>query len=96
MEITEVNVYPVKKQEGTLKAFISVTIDEELVIKGLKIIEGKAGLFVSMPAEKDADDKYYDTVFPITADCRKYMTEKIMEEYEKSVATAKRETKKRR
>ena len=96
MEITEVNVYPVQNTDSTLKAFISITIDEELVIKGLKIIEGKKGLFVSFPSEKGADEKYYDSVFPITAECRKYMVSKIMEEYERITATTKRETKKRR
>ena len=96
MEITAVNVYPVKKTDSTLKAFLSITIDEELVIKGLKIIEGKTGLFVSFPSKKGADGQYYDTVFPITAECRSYMAAKIMEEYERSTATAKRETKKRR
>ena len=35
-----------------LKAFCSVTIDKEFVIRDLKIIEGTNGMFVAMPAAR--------------------------------------------
>lgn len=96
MEITEVAIYPIKGNSDKLKAFAAITIDSEFVIKGLKVINGNNGLFVAMPNEKGADGQYYDTAFPITADCRQYIVEKILEEYEAKTAAANRSTKKRK
>ena len=43
----EVNVYPVKENKTSLKAFVTLTINEEFVVKGLRLIEGSKGLFVA-------------------------------------------------
>lgn len=81
MKITEIRIYPTKK-ESNLKAFASVTFDEELVVTGVRIVEGKKGLFVSMPQSRVLNDEYRDIVFPITSEMRDYVTMKVMEEYE--------------
>ncbi len=55
MEITEVRVKLVSNQDDRLKAFCSITIDNEFVIRDIKIIEGSGGLFVAMPSRKMSD-----------------------------------------
>ena len=55
MEISEVRVKLVSNQDDRLKAFCSMTIDNEFVIRDIKIIEGVAGLFVAMPSRKMSD-----------------------------------------
>ena len=56
MEITEVRV---KLKDGgrreKLKAFCSITFDNDFVIRDLKIIEGTNGYFVAMPSRKLTD-----------------------------------------
>ncbi|MFH0753083.1 MAG: septation protein SpoVG family protein [Candidatus Omnitrophota bacterium] len=47
---------------GNLKAFADVTINDVLVIRGVRVIEGKKGLFVSMPQEQGKDNKWYDQI----------------------------------
>lgn len=47
---------------GHLKAFADVLVNDELVIRGVRLLEGKNGLFVSMPQEKGKDNKWYDHV----------------------------------
>lgn len=45
-----------------IRAFFDVETEEGFTIKGFKLIEGIAGLFVSFPSEKK-DGEYYDTVW---------------------------------
>jgi stage V sporulation protein G len=55
VKITEVRVKLVSGPESRrekLKAFCSVTFDDEFVVRDLKIIDGARGLFVAMPSRK--------------------------------------------
>ncbi|MGE3175249.1 MAG: SpoVG family protein [Planctomycetota bacterium] len=55
MEITEIRVKLTDDPRNKLKAYCSVTIDDAIVIRDLKIIEGSKGPFVAMPSRKLAD-----------------------------------------
>jgi len=55
VEISEVKVKLMRDRSDRLKAFCSVTIDREFVIRDLKIIEGTKGMFVAMPSRKITD-----------------------------------------
>jgi len=55
MEISEVRVKLVSNKDDRLKAFCSVTMDNEFVVRDIKIIEGTNGLFVAMPSRKMSD-----------------------------------------
>ena len=55
MEITEVRVKLVDNQDERLKAFCSMTLDNEFVVRDIKIIEGSRGDFVAMPSRKMSD-----------------------------------------
>lgn len=47
---------------GKMLAFFDVQTDDNIIIKGFRIISGAKGLFISPPAEKGKDGKYYETV----------------------------------
>ena len=53
IEITEVRVS--LRNDEKLKAFVSITLNDSFVIRGLKIIRGNNGLFVAMPSRKLTD-----------------------------------------
>jgi stage V sporulation protein G len=55
MKITEVRVKLVNNKNSRLKAFCSITIDREFVIRDIRVIEGAGGVFVAMPSRKMAD-----------------------------------------
>ena len=55
MEITEVRVKLVDNRDERLKAFCSITMDNEFVVRDIKIIEGTNGYFVAMPSRKMSD-----------------------------------------
>lgn len=82
MEITEVRV--TLRNEEKLRAFANITFDSAFVIRGLKVIKGAAGFFVSMPSRKRPDGTHQDIAHPINADMRKYIEETVLEEYRKT------------
>lgn len=47
---------------GNLKAFADVSINDAVIIRGVRLVDGKKGLFVSMPKEQGKDNKWYDQV----------------------------------
>jgi stage V sporulation protein G len=55
MEISEVRVKLVNNSGDRLKAFCSITLDGDFVIRDLKVIDGSAGPFVAMPSRKLSD-----------------------------------------
>jgi stage V sporulation protein G len=55
MDITEVRVKLVERSSERLRAFCSITLDSDFVIRDLKIIDGTNGAFVAMPSRKLAD-----------------------------------------
>jgi stage V sporulation protein G len=84
IEITEVRVS--LRNDDKLKAFVSVTLNDSFVVRGLKIIRGNSGLFVAMPSRKRPDGQHQDLAHPINDPTRKYLTEKVMAEYERELA----------
>ncbi len=55
MNITEVRVKLVSNKDDRLKAFCSMTLDNDFVVRDIKIIEGTGGIFVAMPSRKMSD-----------------------------------------
>lgn len=55
MKISEVRVKLVENKDDRLKAFCSITINNEFVIRDIKVIEGGGGYFVAMPSRKMSD-----------------------------------------
>lgn len=52
--------------DSPVKAFVDIKVNDSILIKGLRVVEGKKGVFVSMPSDKGADGKYYDSIKPLT------------------------------
>ena len=68
--------------EGNLKAFVDIALDECLLLKGLRVVEGRSGLFVSMPREKGRDNRWYETVHPMDKETKDALTEVVLGAYE--------------
>jgi len=79
MEITEITVSV--REEDKLKAFVNVTFDDCFVVRGMKVIKGATGYFVSMPSRKMNDGTYRDIAHPITNEFREKVENAIIEAY---------------
>lgn len=64
-----------------LKAFADIVINDALLIKGVRVMDGKKGLFVSMPREQAKDKKWYDTVRCLTQEIRDRISETVLSAY---------------
>jgi stage V sporulation protein G len=82
-EITDVRIY---RMEGTgnLKAYATVTLDDAYVVHGLKVLEGEAGLWVSMPASRNKRGEFKDIFHPITKEARDVLVKALLEKYEEA------------
>lgn len=88
MNITEVRIRLIKKEEGKLKAVASVTIDNCFVVHDVKIIEGGEGCFIAMPSKRTPEGEYKDIVHPLNTETRELLGKRVLEEYEKAKAAA--------
>jgi len=85
IQITDVSVYPVKnKAKGSLvEAYARITLNDQLIMSGLRLVRGKKGLFLGFPQEYNkAEGKGYDICFPISIELRMYMTQEILRRLE--------------
>ena len=82
MQLTNITIAPVN--DGKLKAFVNIAFDGEFIVRGIKVIErNDGGLFVAMPARKATDGTWKDMAHPLTAEFRKMLSERVLNEYEK-------------
>ncbi len=73
---------PSIRHEGSVRANVSVTIEQAFVIHGVRVMEGKNGLFVAMPSVKMPDGTFKETCHAVTADARRKINDAVMNAYE--------------
>ena len=66
---------------GATKAFFDVAVDDAFLIKGVKVVDGKNGMFVSMPREQGKNGQWYETVVPMKKEVRAQISEVVLEAY---------------
>lgn len=81
MEITNISVNKIEKENSRLRGMATIILDDQLAIHNIRIIEGDRGLFIAMPSRKTDEDKYEDIVHPITNDFRNKVQDIILEKY---------------
>jgi stage V sporulation protein G len=81
MEITEVKVFPVNEEK--LKAFVSVVFDRCFMVNDIKIIQGRDGLFISMPSRKKKSGEFKDVAHPLNNETRQMIEQVVVAEYER-------------
>ena len=79
MDITQVKIFPV--QEEKLKAFVSVVFDHCFMVNDIKVIQGKDGLFLSMPSRRKKSGEFKDVAHPLNNETRRLLEEKVLDEY---------------
>ncbi len=85
MNITDIKIRRLL-QEGRLRAVVSVTIDNELAIHDIKVIEGTERLFVAMPSRKEVSGTYRDIAHPISPAARRQLEQAVLDAYQRESA----------
>lgn len=80
MNITDIRIRRTY-QDMRLKALVSITVDHDLAVHDIKVIEGPERLFVAMPSRKDDNGTFRDIAHPITPEARHEIEQKILDAY---------------
>ena len=83
--ITDVRIRKIFSEDD-LKAIVSVTIDNCLVIHDIKIVQGVDRIFVAMPNRKDENGIFRDIIHPIDNETRDDFELIILSAYEDYIA----------
>ena len=67
---------------GALKAFCDLAVDHQLLIKGIRIVAGRKGAFVSMPRQQSKDERWHDVVVPLTRETKVEIARVILEAFQ--------------
>lgn len=87
MEITEIKIIKMNNK-GKLLAYANVVLNNSIILRGIKVIDGVRGKFVAMPAKLDAKAKiprFREFYHPINSDARSMISDAILKEYEKVI-----------
>jgi len=66
--------------DSKLKAFVDVSLGG-VIVKGLRVVDGSNGLFVSMPRHQGKDGNWYNTVYPTTKEIQKQLSDLVLTAY---------------
>lgn len=86
LAVTEVQVFPFKDDcnLGVTKAMANIVLNDQLVIRGLRVKDEVNGLFVSFPRDtffKGEDSR--SICFPLTRQLREHIENVVIEKYQK-------------
>lgn len=90
MEITDIRIRRVNS-DNKMKAAVSVTFDDSIVIHDIKIIEGREAPFIAMPSRRMPNGEFRDIAHPINSETRKALEEAIFKKYNETLQELKLE-----
>jgi stage V sporulation protein G len=68
------------ENDSSLKAFADVIIGQVLV-KGIRVVEGKKGLFTALPKSQGKDGRWYETVHILDEELKQELEEAVLKAY---------------
>jgi len=89
LAVTDVQVFPFKESPnlGHIKGFAQVVLNDQFMVRGIRIMEGENGLYVGYP-----NDPFYkgegfkSIVLPITKQLKEHIENCVLEKYQAAIA----------
>ena len=76
--------------EGSTMAYASVTVSNAVAIHGIRVVNSRNGLFVSMPSrsykDSNGNTKYNDIAHAVTKEAHEAINSKVLEAYSQALA----------
>ena len=82
MEITDIRIRKLS-EDSKMRAIVSVTFDDELVIHDIKIIESADKVFLAMPSRRLLNGNYSDIAHPTKKELRIKIESAVFQEFER-------------
>jgi stage V sporulation protein G len=73
------------RQDGSVRAYASVNLNDCFVIRNVKVLDSTKGLFVAMPSFKAGNGEYKDICFPVTKEFREQLNNAVIEAYKQAL-----------
>ena len=79
----------IEREDATVKAYASVNIGGEFVIKDIAVVDGQKGMFARMPFRSykgaNGDTKYSDIAFALTDSARRSVNDAVLGAYSEAL-----------
>lgn len=90
LAVTNIQVYPFKEPVDKIKALASIVLNDQLLIRGLKVVDGQNGLFVGYPNDPFyKGEDYRNLCMPITRQFREHVENTVLEKYQETINSQK-------
>lgn len=89
LAVTDVTVFPFKEPSltGKIKGLANVVINDQLLLRGLRITDGINGLFVGYPVDPFYKGEGYRSVYsPMSRQFREHVENCVLEKYQEVIA----------
>lgn len=89
LAVTNVQVFPFKEDPmmGHLKGLANVVLNDQILIRGLRVMDGENGLYVGYPADPyNRGEDFRSLVMPITRQLREHIENCVLEKYQAAIA----------
>ena len=89
LAVTNVQVFPFKEGAymGKTKALATIVLNDQIQIRGLRVMEGEYGLFVRYPNDPFyKGEDFRSLVMPITRQLREHIENCVLEKYQAAIA----------
>lgn len=88
LAVTSVQVFPFKDYVGLghIKAYASIVLNDQIQIRGLRVMDGVNGLYVGYPTDPFyKGDDFRSVVSPITRQLREHIENCVLEKYMEAI-----------
>lgn len=88
LTVTNVQVYPfaVGPSMGSIKAMASIVLNDQFMVRGLRVMEGENGLFVGYPNDPFFKGEDFRSLCnPITRQLREHIEDRVLTKYLESI-----------
>lgn len=89
LEVTDVRILLFKDglDTGRVRAIAEATVGGQLLLKGIRVMDGEGGLFVAYPHDPFYTGEDYRTLYaPVTVEFRKALEDAVLGKYREETA----------
>ena len=87
LAVTHVQVFPFTGDVGHVKGIATVVLNDQLVLRGLRIMDGENGLFVGYPLDPFFKGEEIRSIYiPQTRQLREHIENCVLEKYQAAIA----------
>lgn len=87
LAVTNVQVYPFATEYGKQKALANIVLNDQFLVRGLRIIDGANGLFVGYPVDTFFKGEDFRSQFvPLTRVLRDHIENVVLEKYNEMIS----------